>query len=70
VTEDRSAALVVRVWLEDGTQFRARLAAVASDRSDAPGDDVTIAVASSPSDVLAAVGEWLDIFVGNGTSPY
>lgn len=61
VTDDRSAALLVRVWLEDGTdQFRARVTAVGLDASD---DDRTVALASSPREVVDAVGDWLDRFV-------
>jgi hypothetical protein len=45
VTDERSAALLLRVWLEDGTdEFRARVTAV---RLESPGEDRTIAVATS-----------------------
>ncbi|MDP5181599.1 hypothetical protein QOZ88_03030 [Blastococcus sp. BMG 814] len=64
--DDRSAALLVRVWLEDGTdQFRARVTAVGRDESE---DDRTVALASSPSELVHAVGEWLDGFVGGGAT--
>jgi hypothetical protein len=67
VTDDRSAALLVRVWLEDGTdEFRARLTAVGGA---GPDEDVTVAVTSSPSDVLVAVGDWLHRFTRPGTDP-
>ena len=63
MTGEQSAALVVRVWLEGGTDaFRARVTAVAAD---APGEDHTIAVASSPREVTAAVGHWLEQFLGH-----
>lgn len=62
MSEDRSGTLLVRVWLEGGTEhFRARVSAVASD---APDEDRTVAVASSPREVLDAVRGWLDDFTG------
>jgi hypothetical protein len=68
VRDDRSAALLVRVWLEDGTgEFRARLSAVAGNGPDEPGEDRTVALASSPRDVLDAVSHWLDGFTRNRT---
>jgi hypothetical protein len=66
VTDDRSAALLVRVWLEDGAdQFRARVTAVGLDASE---EDRTVALASSPREVVDAVGDWLDRFVGHETT--
>ncbi len=66
MTDDRSASLLVRVWLEGGTdRFRARVTAVALDASE---EDRTIAVASSPSDVIDAVSRWLDEFLSNRTA--
>ena len=66
VTDERSAALLLRVWLEDGTdEFRARVTAVGLE---SPGEDRTIAVATSPSQVLDAVSHWLDEFVRTGTA--
>ena len=64
VSEDRSGTLLVRVWLEGGgtEHFRARVSAVASD---APDEDRTVAVASSPREVLDAVRDWLDDFTGS-----
>jgi hypothetical protein len=58
VTVDgRSAVLIIRVWVEDGMEsFRARLTSADPDRDD---EDRQVAVASSPDDVLDAVGEWL-----------
>ncbi|CCG03632.1 conserved protein of unknown function [Blastococcus saxobsidens DD2] len=64
--EDRSAALLLRVWLEDGTdQFRARVTAVGLDESE---EDRFVALASSPREVVDAVGDWLDGFVRRGTA--
>ena len=60
MTDERSAALLVRVWLEEGPQsFRARVTAVGLDRSE----DRTVAVAASASDVMDAVSQWLDDFL-------
>jgi hypothetical protein len=63
--DDRSAALVIRVWLDGETgQFRSRLTAGdTTPRSAAFGEDLTVAVASSPREVMDAVGEWLQEFV-------
>ena len=62
MTDDRSAVLLIRVWLDgEGEAFRARLTAMGL-----PGDAVeetTVAVAASPSDVVGAVEEWLAQFV-------
>ena len=66
LSDERSAALLVRVWLEGGTdRFRARVSAVGPD--GAP-DHRTIAVAASPSEVLDAVRHWLDRFLSDGTA--
>jgi hypothetical protein len=65
VTDDRSAALLVRVWLEGGAdQFRARVTAVGLEASE----DRTIALASSPGEVVDAVRDWLDEFLRTGTA--
>jgi hypothetical protein len=65
VADDRSAALLLRVWIEEGSdQFRARLMAVGSDQ----GSDRTVALASSPDDVIEAVSRWLDEYLRRGTS--
>ena len=66
VVDDRSAALLVRVWIEDGSeQFRARVIAVGTTGSD---EDRTIALAASPSEVVDAVRAWLDGVLGYGTT--
>jgi len=65
VDQERSAALVVRVWTEnaDGA-FRARLTAVDVTGAATAGEEVAVAVAASPGDVLDAVRAWLDQFLG------
>jgi hypothetical protein len=63
LTDDRSAALLVRVWVENGTEtFRARVTAVGMHGSD----DRTVATAASTSDVIDAVGKWLEEFLRYG----
>jgi len=67
VTDDRTAAMLVRVWLEDeGRSFRARVLAVGDD--DGSEEDRTVAVVSSPGDLLDAMSQWLEEFIRNGTS--
>lgn len=62
--DDRSAALVIRVWLEgESDQFRSRLTAATTSAGSSLGDEVTVAVASSPREVTDAVSEWLHEFV-------
>jgi broad specificity phosphatase PhoE len=69
VDDERSATLVVRVWLEDDDAFRARLTAFAADRDDGQSKELTVAVAASRGDVLSAVRAWLDAFPGTTASP-
>jgi len=65
---DPSAVLVVRVWLEGGTdQFRARLMAAGTSPGTGVGGEVTVGVASSPGDVVSAVRAWLDEFLDTGS---
>jgi hypothetical protein len=57
----RSAALLVRVWFEDGARtLRGRL----TSRDTSPGGpgsaETTVALAASPEDVVDAVRAWLD----------
>jgi hypothetical protein len=66
VEQDRSAALLVRVWTEGGGEFRARLTAVDTAGPTSGGEEVTVAVVASPGDVLDAVGSWLEQFVDPG----
>jgi hypothetical protein len=64
VEQDRSAALLVRVWTEGGTRgFRARLTAVDTSGPDSTGEELTVAVAASPGDLMNAVRAWLDEFL-------
>ncbi len=70
VSDDRSAVLLLRVWLEDGgEQFRARLSSLARARDEGQEEELTVAVASSPSDVLTALGDWLDEFLDHAPDP-
>jgi hypothetical protein len=69
LVEDRSAALLLRVWLEDDTELRGRLTAVEISQGGEPGQEVTVIVASTPSDVIEAVRAWLDEFLGHATNP-
>ncbi|MGY5891501.1 hypothetical protein [Blastococcus deserti] len=65
---DRSATLVLRVWLESGSDdFRGRLTAVDTTVGH-EGGEVTLGVVSSASDAVEAVRAWLDDFVG-GRAP-
>jgi hypothetical protein len=67
--QERSASLVVRVWLEDGTdQFRARLTSVDTSPGADPGAQVTVGVASSPREVMTMVRAWLEAFPGTEDS--
>ena len=66
VEQDRSAALLLRVWLEgDGESFRARLTAVDTSGAADPDESPTVAVSSSPGEVVDAVRDWLERFVGD-----
>ena len=61
--DDRSAVLIIRVWVEDGPDsFRGRLTTVDPVGADDPAENSTFAVSSSPSDILDAVREWLGLF--------
>jgi hypothetical protein len=62
--EDRSASLLVRVWIESGTGFRARLTNVDTSPDAESRQEVNVGVASTPSDVLTMVGAWLSEFLG------
>jgi hypothetical protein len=67
VDPGRSSALLIRVWLDDGsTMFRARLFSLADPESDAPHE--SLAVAANPDDVLAAVRRWLEAFLSGGAA--
>ncbi len=65
---DPSAVLVVRVWLEGGTnQFRARLMTAGTTPASGVGEEVTVTVASFPGDVVRAVRAWLEEFLDTGS---
>ena len=70
VDGDRSAALVVRVWREDGTRsFRGRLTSTDTFPVGAGVELATVGLASSPRDVVDAVRTWLDEFLGDTEEP-
>ena len=63
LNDDRSATLMLRVWLENGTDnFRGRLTAVDTSPGH-EGVELTVKVTSSPGEVLDAVRAWLDEFL-------
>jgi predicted nucleotidyltransferase len=67
--DERSATLILRVWLEGGTHnFRGRLTAVDTSAGH-EGGDLTVGVASSPGEVVGAVHAWLDEFLGQASPP-
>jgi hypothetical protein len=72
VVNDRATALLIRVWLEGaqdpGTGFRARVMAVRGS-DDAHGEDVTLALAASPREVIDAVGDWIEGLLGDAPDP-
>jgi hypothetical protein len=66
---DHSAALLVRVWLEDGAEtFRGRLTSM--DTSPGPGGtgEATVALAASPRDVVDAVRAWVEQFLRDASN--
>ena len=68
LNDDRSATLVVRVWLEGGPDnFRARLTTVDTSVGH-EGGELTVG-ASSPGEVVDAVHAWLDDFLGRVQQP-
>jgi hypothetical protein len=70
VDGDRSAVLIVRVWLEDGTEsFRGRLTSMDTAAGQRAAEEATVAVASSSRDVVDAVRAWLDDFLGDAANP-
>jgi hypothetical protein len=65
--DDRSATLILRVWLEGGTKnFRGRLTTVDTSVGH-EGGELTVGVTSSPGEMLGAVGAWLDEFLGQAS---
>jgi hypothetical protein len=69
LVDDPSAALLIRVWLEGAGGFRARLLTLRDATADRPAEEVTVAVESSPGDVLDAVRDWLDGFTRQAKNP-
>ena len=70
LNKDRSAALLIRVWVEEGLdEFRGRVSSIDTFGGTADGSEVTFAVASSPSDVVDAVRRWLKDFTGPAADP-
>jgi hypothetical protein len=70
VSDDRSTALLVRVWLEgDLGAMRARLTALRPSQGGEPPEEVTVAVVASASELLRAVSEWLDDVRGHRRGP-
>ena len=69
VGNDRNAALLIRVWREKADVFHARLTALGGVAGDSSVEDLTLVVASSPSDVLHALSAWLDDFLGDAAMP-
>jgi hypothetical protein len=62
--DDRSAALLVRVWVEgDPGHFRCRLTTIDTARAPTAEEELMLTVAASPGDVLTAVRQWLDGFL-------
>lgn len=70
MNENSSGALLLRVWLEDGTdEFRARLTRLRTRAGQTMGEGVTVAVASSPDAVCLSVRAWLDEFLDLAADP-
>ena len=66
--DDRSAALLIRVWLEDGTSnFRGRLTTIDTSPGQRTAEEATVALVSSPGEAVNAVRDWLDEFVGRAS---
>ena len=68
MVDDPSAALLIRVWLEGSRDLRARLLTVRGATAQTPAEEVTVAVTSSPDEVLDAVRNWLDDFTRGATT--
>jgi len=69
VVDQPSAALLIRVWLEENGDVRARLLTQRDAAAGRPGENVTVAVASSVDGVLAAVRAWLEDFTRQAVHP-
>lgn len=64
VGNHRSAALLLRVWLEDGAEtFRGRLTSIDTAPGRQGSEEANVAVVSSPGDAAEAVRAWLAEFL-------
>jgi hypothetical protein len=64
VDGDRSAVLLLRVWLADGARnFRGRVTKMDTSVARRGGEEASVAVVSSPRDAAETVRAWLDRFV-------
>ena len=64
VDGDRSAVLLLRVWLADGARtVRGRLTKVDTSPGRRGGEETSVAVVSSPRDAAEVVRAWLDGFL-------
>lgn len=62
LNDDRSAALLIRVWVEEGAgSVRSRVSSIDTSGGEDTGE-ITVAVTESTDDVLQAVRRWLDDF--------
>ncbi len=69
VAGDRTAVLLVRVWLDNGAgSFRARLTSMDTTPGQPADGETTVAVGSTRRDVVDAVRAWLDVFVRDPSS--
>lgn len=69
MVDQPSAALLIRVWLEGTGEVRARLLTLGDVTEETPAEEVTVAVVSSPDDVVDAVRIWLDGFARQASDP-
>jgi len=68
VDGDRSAVLLLRVWLADGARtFRGRLTTMDTSVVRSGGGETSVAVVSSPRDAAEVVRRWLDRFLEEAT---
>jgi hypothetical protein len=68
--DDRSGALLVRVWIEEGVDtFRCRLTTIDTSPGTGAGGETTLTVTSSPGEAIATVREWLEGFISRTTNP-
>ncbi|WP_179966110.1 hypothetical protein [Modestobacter altitudinis] len=66
VDGDRSAALLLRIWRDDGARsFRGRMTSMDTWPMSAGEELATVGLAASPRDVMDAVRAWLDEFLGD-----